>query len=345
MAIRKPAVAPAAIVCGAGGFIGHHLVTKLKSRGYTVRGVDLKLPEYGPSSADEFLLLDLRNPAACVEAVSGSVPGGGPAEVYQLAADMGGMGFISGADCEMLRDNAAINANMIHASAEAGNVRYFFASSVCIYRDMLHGEAALSEDDAYPALPANEYGWEKLYSERVALAYARRYRMDVRIARFQNCYGPEGAWQGGREKVPAAVCRKVAAAQPGDVIELWGDGSAVRSFVYVDDLVDAVLRLMASDVAAPTNIGSREYVSIAKLFEIVAAVAGKNLRVRYVPGPVGVQSRNFSNARIESLGWQAKVSLEEGVGRTYKWVSAQVAAAGDDSDATLSSGNRAALRR
>lgn len=313
-----------ALVCGAGGFIASHLVTRLKREGYWVRGVDIKRPEFSPTTADDFQLLDLREPGACDAALS--LPPGGFDEVYQLAADMGGMGFIHSAECDIMRNNALININMIHAAAGARSKRYFFSSSVCIYRDMAPGEPELTEEDAYPALPDNEYGWEKLYAERVAQAFGRKYGTTVRIARFQNCYGPEGTWTGGREKAPAAICRKVAEARDGGTIEVWGDGTAIRSYTYVDDMVDGIYRLTQSSLSGPVNIGNPEYVSVAELVQTVAAAAGKTIRIKYVKGPVGVQSRNFSNERIYSIGWRARFPLKEGIARTYPWVAAQVQA-------------------
>ena len=310
-----------ALVCGGGGFIGEHLVKRLKGDGLWVRAVDVKLPDFGPSSADEFLQLDLRDRAACDEALR--VPGRFD-YVYQLAADMGGMGFIHSAESEIMRNNALINLQMIDAAAAAGIPRYFFSSSVCIYRDMEPGEPELDEALAYPAMPDNEYGWEKLYAERVAEAYGRRFGMEVRIARFQNCFGPEGTWTGGREKAPAAICRKVAEAEDGGTIEVWGDGTAVRSYTYVDDLVDGIVRLMCSDLEGPANIGNPEYVTVDELVRVVAEVAKKRVKIRHVDGPVGVHSRNFSNARIESLGWKAKYPLRAGIERTYPWVEEQV---------------------
>ncbi len=311
-----------ALVCGAGGFIASHLVKRLKREGLWVRGVDLKPPEFGPTAADDFQLLDLREADACHRALS--LESGGFDVVYQLAADMGGMGFIHSAECEIMRNNALINIEMIHAVARAGVRRYFFSSSVCIYRDMQPGEPELTEEGAYPALPDNEYGWEKLYAERMALAFGRKYGIAVRIARFQNCYGPEGTWTGGREKAPAAICRKVAEAVDGGTIEVWGDGTAIRSYTYVDDMVDGIYRLTQSSLDGPANIGSPEYVSVAQLVQTVADVAGKTIRIKYVKGPVGVQSRNFSNERICSIGWRARYSLRDGIARTYPWVHAQV---------------------
>ena len=314
-----------ALVCGAGGFIGGHMVKKLKSERYWVRGVDIKQHEFSPSAADEFVLLDLRDPENCRRALTRE--GGTFDEVYQLAADMGGMGFISVAECEVLRNNALVNIHMTHTSAEMGVPRYFFSSSVCIYPDMAFGAPEMSEDDAIPANPDNEYGWEKLYSERVAQAHGRRYGTKVRIARFQNCYGPEGTWTGGREKAPAAICRKVAEAADRGTVEVWGDGSAVRSYTYVSDMVDGVFALMHSDLEGPVNIGSPEYVTVDELVATAIGISGKTIDVKHVDGRVGVLSRNFSNHRIYSLGWKAQVRLEEGIGRTYPWIQEQVHAA------------------
>jgi len=322
-----------ALVCGAGGFIAGHLVKKLKREGYWVRGADIKPHEFAPSAADEFLLLDLREPENCRAALT--LDSGGFDEVYQLAADMGGMGFIHSAECEIMHNNSLINVHMIHTAAEMGVSRYFFSSSVCVYRDMQPGEPEMTEAQAIPANPDNEYGWEKLYAERVAQAYGRRFGMKVRIARFQNCYGPEGTWTGGREKAPAAICRKVAEVEDGGTIPVWGDGTAVRSYTYVDDMIEGIYLLMQSDPSAgsghrlegPVNIGNPEYVTVKQLVDTVAEVAGKRINVQWVEGPVGVQSRNFSNARIYSLGWRARFPLREGIARTYPWVEAQVQAA------------------
>jgi nucleoside-diphosphate-sugar epimerase len=311
-----------ALVCGAGGFIGGHLVKKLKREGYWVRGVDIKEHEFAPTQADEFLLLNLREPENCKAALM--LDNGTFDEVYQLAADMGGMGFITFAECEVLHNNALINIHMTHAAAAMGAPRYFFSSSVCVYRDMEPGEPELAEEQAIPANPDNEYGWEKLYAERVAMAYGRHYGMAVRIARFQNCYGPEGTWTGGREKAPAAICRKVAMAPDGGTIPVWGDGTAIRSYTYVDDMVEGIYMLMQSDLEGSVNIGCPQYVSVKELVDTVAEVTGKKLHVKWVEGPVGVQSRNFSNARIYSTGWRAKVFLKEGIGRTYPWIEEQV---------------------
>jgi len=313
-----------ALVCGAGGFIASHLVKRLKAEGYWVRGVDIKHPEFSPTAADEFVLLDLRDAPSCRRGlILNNADACGFDEVYQLAADMGGMGFIHSAECEIMRNSALVNSNMIDTAASLGAKRYFFSSSVCIYRDMVPGEPELAEAQAYPAMPDNEYGWEKLYAERMAMAYGRRHNTAIRIARFQNCYGPEGTWNGGREKAPAAICRKVAEVDDGETIEVWGDGTAIRSYTYVDDMVDGIRHLMDSNLDGPTNIGSPEYVSVKQLVETVAKVAGKRIGVRYVSGPVGVRSRNFSNARIYSTGWQPRVSLREGISRTYPWIEEQ----------------------
>jgi GDP-D-mannose 3',5'-epimerase len=311
-----------ALVCGAGGFIGGHLVKRLKDEGYWVRGVDIKPHEYSPGAADEFLLLDLRDDENCRAALR--LEGAGFDEVYQLAADMGGMGFISVAECEVLHNNALINIHMAHSAAEAGIPRYFFSSSVCVYRDMKAGEDQIPEEGAIPANPDNEYGWEKLYAERVGMAYGRRYGLKVRIARFQNCYGPEGAWTGGREKAPAAICRKVAEAGDGGAIEVWGDGSAIRSYTYVSDLIEGIRLLVSSDFEQPVNIGTAERITVDELVHTVIDVSGKAIEVEHVEGPIGVHARNFSKARIGSLGWEAKVSLREGIGSTYPWIEEQV---------------------
>jgi nucleoside-diphosphate-sugar epimerase len=301
-----------AVVCGAGGFIASHLVKRLKREGYWVRGVDIKRPEFSRTAADEFKLLDLRIPKNCAKAVA--LEDGIADEVYQLAADMGGMGFIHSAEC----------VNMTHAAATMGVKRYFYSSSVCIYRDMKFGEPEMLESGAIPASPDNEYGWEKLYSERVAMAYGRKTGMAVRIARFQNCYGPEGTWQGGREKAPAAICRKVAMAEPDGTIEIWGDGSAVRSYTYVDDMVDGIYRLTQSGLEGAANIGCPQYVSVRELVETVAEVAKKKIHIKSIEGPVGVESRNFSNERIYSLGWRSQFDLRRGISETYPWIAKQV---------------------
>lgn len=311
-----------ALVTGAGGFVAHHLVKRLKKEGFWVRGIDIKNPEFSASSADEFKLLDLREYNNCMAAFSGGVKWD---EVYHLAADMGGMGFIHSAECEIMRNSALINNHMIAAAKESGISHFFFSSSVCVYRNMKIGEPELKEEGAYPAMPDNEYGWEKLYAERMFLAFGRKYPIKIRIARFQNCYGPEGTWRGGREKAPAAICRKVAESDNGGVVEVWGDGTAVRSYTYVDDMVDGIYRLMHSDLEGPTNIGNPEYVSVDELVHTVAEIAKKKISIRHIPGPVGVESRNFSNEKIYKTGWRAQFPLKEGVRRTYPWINDQVA--------------------
>jgi len=312
-----------ALVCGAGGFIGSHLVKRLKKDGYWVRGVDLKKPEFSDTAADEFLILDLRERENCEKAVL-APEGVSFDEVYQLAADMGGMGFIHSAECEIMRNSGLINVHMTHASAHSGAKRYFFSSSACVYRDMEPDEPELSETEAYPALPDNEYGWEKLYSERLAMAYGRRFGMVVRLARFQNTYGPEGTWQGGREKAPAALSRKIAEVEEGGTIEIWGDGTAMRAYTFIDDLLDGIILLMHSDLEDGVNIGRQEYVSVNELVQTIAAVAGKTIYIKHIEGPVGVKARNFTADRIGAIGWNSNFSLKKGISQTYPWVKSQV---------------------
>jgi nucleoside-diphosphate-sugar epimerase len=314
-----------ALVCGAGGFIGSHLVKRLKKEGYWVRGVDLKFPEFSETTADDFKILDLRDEQNSKTALS--LEGEEKFdEVYQLAADMGGMGFIHSQECEIMHNNVLININMSKQAIEVFKIpRYFYSSSVCIYRDMKLGEPEMNEEQAYPAMPDNEYGWEKLYSERVAMAYGRRFGTQVRIARFQNTYGPLGTWEGGREKAPAAICRKVAEVQGNEgTIEVWGDGTAVRSYTFVTDLVDGIFRLMHSDLDMPVNIGCPQYVSVNELVETVAKAAGKKIEIKHIKGPVGVESRNFSNEKIYSTGWRSEFDLERGIRETYPWIEEQV---------------------
>jgi nucleoside-diphosphate-sugar epimerase len=316
-----------ALVCGAGGFIGHHLVRLLKMREYWVRGVDIKPCEFCESSADEFAIIDLRKPENCENALR---LGAGESfdEVYQLAADMGGMGFIHAAECEIMTNSALINLHMVSSASRVKVGRYFFSSSACVYRDQQLGESYLAEEDAYPALPDNEYGWEKLYAERTALAFARNHGLDVRIARFQNCYGPEGTWRGGREKAPAAICRKVAMARDGDEIEVWGDGTALRVYTYVADMCEGIHRLMQSDITEPTNIGSTELTTVKELVDTVAEVAGKRIGIKYVDGPIGVRARYHRVERIMSLGWSARYTVRDGLAETYPWIAEQVRQAG-----------------
>lgn len=306
-----------ALVCGAGGFIGGYLTYRLREKGYWVRGVDVKQHEFRSTATNEFMLLDLREKEDCQEALSGGFD-----EVYQLAAQMGGMGYIETAECDILHDSALINIHMIHEAAAAGVKRFFFSSSVCVYRNMQEGESPLLEEMVYPANPHNEYGWEKLFAERVLLAYGRHNPMKIRIARFQNCYGPYGTWQGGREKAPAAICRKVVLANPS--IEVWGDGSATRSYTYIDDMIDGIIVLMQSNICHPVTIGSSEVTTVDQLVNTVAAVAGKVVLKRYVRRPVGVQHRNFSKVRIHSLNWRCMTPLLKGISMTYPWIKEQV---------------------
>lgn len=315
-----------ALVCGAGGFIGSHLVKKLKKEGYWVRGVDIKKPEFSESVADEFLLLDLRELENCQKAVK-LENGQSMDEVYQLAADMGGMGFVHSAECEIMRNSALINIHMIHAAAEAGVNKYLFSSSACVYPDMEPGDPEMFEEEAYPAFPDNEYGWEKLYAERMAMAYGRKYGMTARLARFQNTYGPEGTWRGGREKAPAALSRKIAEIEDGGTIEIWGDGTAIRAYTFIEDLLEGIFLLMHSDLEDGVNIGRQEYVSVNELVAVIAEVSGKKINVKNIAGPVGVKARNFRIDRISSIGWESRFSLKEGISRTYQWVKAQVEAA------------------
>ncbi len=313
------------LVTGAGGFIGHHLVTFLKERGHWVRGVDLKKPEFTDVDADEFLLLDLRDPAAAREAVDGVD------EVYALAADMGGMGFISSNYARILFNNAMINLNTIEAARAAGVQRYLYSSSACIYPEYRQTDAdvtPLKESDAYPALPQDSYGWEKLISEKLAEYYHQDYAMETRIVRFHNIYGPYGTYDGGREKAPAALCRKVAMAEEGGEVEIWGDGEQTRSFCYIDDCVEGIYRLMRSDFAEPINLGTDRMVSINELAKIIIDISGKSgLRLKHVDGPQGVRGRNSDNTLLRQvLGWEPGTSLENGLRETYRWIEKQVQA-------------------
>lgn len=313
------------LVTGAGGFIGHHLVTYLKERGYWVRGVDLKQPEYKPTDADDFEILDLRRWDACLQAVRGVD------QVYALAADMGGMGFISSNHATILRNNALINLHTIDAARLEGVDRYLYSSSACIYPEHLQLEAdvkPLKEEDAYPANPQDAYGWEKLVSERLCEYYYGEFGLDTRTVRFHNIYGPYGTYDGGREKVPAALCRKIALVDDGGEIEMWGDGEQTRSFCHVDDCVDGIYRLMQSDHRAPLNLGTDRMVSINELARIILEIAGKrNVRIRHVDGPQGVRGRNSDNSRLrEVLGWEPGITLEDGLAPTYNWIAQQVGA-------------------
>lgn len=314
-----------ALVCGAGGFIGSHLVKRLKMEGFWVRGVDLKFPEFGETEADDFVIGDLRDPDLCRRVVDMRFD-----EVYQLAADMGGAGFVFTGqnDADIMHNSAMINLNMLDACHKRNTKRIFYSSSACIYPEynQLDPEnPKCSEDSAYPAAPDSDYGWEKLFSERLYLAYHRNHGMEVRIARYHNIFGPEGTWTGGREKSPAAVCRKVAMAADGGEIEIWGDGKQTRSFLYIDECLEGTIRLTRSDWTGPVNIGSQEMVTINQLVEIVKEIAGKKLSIKHIPGPLGVRGRNSDNDLIkEKLGWAPSMPLKNGLKITYSWIKKQV---------------------
>jgi nucleoside-diphosphate-sugar epimerase len=314
------------LVTGAGGFIGHHLVNYLKKRGYWVRGADLKRPLYAPTAADEFSVVDLRTWENCLEATRGVD------QVYALAADMGGMGFISAHHAMILHNNSLINLNTLEAAKQNGVPRYLYTSSACVYPEFKQTEtnvAPLKEEDAYPAQPQDAYGWEKLVSERLCLHYAQDYGMETRIVRFHNMFGPLGTWEGGREKAPAALSRKIAVAKlTGDpVIEIWGDGEQTRSFCYIDDCIEGLYRLMQSDFRQPLNLGQDRMVTINELADIIAGIAGVAIRKKHIPGPMGVRGRNSDNTLLrKTLGWEPQVSLEEGLGITYRWIEEQVKA-------------------
>lgn len=312
-----------ALVTGAGGFIGHHMCHYLRSLGYWVRGVDLRPSEFERSPADEFLLLDLREYPNCLRATYGME------EVYQLAADMGGIGYISSVHADVCRNNVLMNAHMLEASSQNHVSRYFFSSSACIYPMYMQHDAdvvPLKEDDAYPADPEKGYGWEKLYAEKMCEYFNEERSLPTRVARFHNIYGPLGTFEGGREKAPAAICRKVALADDGGSIEVWGDGRQTRSFTYIDDCVEGIYRIMQSGHAEPLNLGSDERVTLDDLVDLVAQVAGKTVRKRHDPSkPQGVRGRNSDNSRLrEVVGWEPKVTLAEGLQRTYTWIEAQV---------------------
>lgn len=312
------------LVTGAGGFIGHHLVRFLKKKGYFVRGVDIKEPEFSPrEEADEFLLLDLRNFQNCLKATQGID------KVYTLAANMGGIGFITFHKADVMRDNVLINVNMAEASRQNGVKRLLYSSSACIYPTFKQEKpevTALKESDAYPADPDNEYGWEKLFSERLYQSYWEDYGLEVRIARYHNIFGPEGTYKGGREKAPAAICRKVALAKDGQEIEIWGDGKQTRSFCYIDDCLEGTWRFMESDIREPINIGSDRLVSINNLVDIVCQIAGKNLKKKYLlDKPQGVRGRNSDNTLCKKmLGWEPQILLEKGLKRNYEWIEEKV---------------------
>tara|TARA_Y100001937_G_scaffold53848_1_gene74337 strand:+ start:7100 stop:8137 length:1038 start_codon:yes stop_codon:yes gene_type:complete len=321
------------LVCGAGGFIGGHLVTKLKNEGCWVRGVDIKNHEHKTTDADEFLLLDLRSERNVRTAMTISeVNKNGFDEVYQLAADMGGAGYIFTGehDADVMHNSAMINLNVAKVASEFGNhsPKIFYSSSACMYpeHNQLDPDNPMcSEDSAYPADPDSEYGWEKLFSERLYFAFARNYNLDVRVARFHNIFGPLGTWEGGREKAPAAMCRKAAEAENGTSIEVWGDGKQTRSFLYIDECIEAMLRLMESDFTGPVNIGSEEMIAINDFAQMAIDISGKDLTINNIPGPEGVRGRNSDNALIrEKLGWDYEQSLRVGMEKTYAWIYEQL---------------------
>jgi GDP-D-mannose 3',5'-epimerase len=312
------------LVNGAGGFIGGHLVKRLKSEGYWVRGVDLKKHEFAEPPADQFIVGDLRDPDVAKRAVQDMD------EVYQLAADMGGAGYIFTGehDAAVMHNSATINLNTLEFGRRAGVKKFFYSSSACIYPEYNQldpNNPKCSEASAYPAAPDSEYGWEKLFSERLYLAYMRNYGVQVRVARFHNIFGPEGTWDGGKEKAPAALCRKIAEASDGGEIEIWGDGLQTRSFLYIDECLDGVRRLMDSGFTGPVNIGSEEMVTINRLAELTMSIAGKRVRIRHISGPMGVRGRNSDNHLIaEKLNWKPSRSLREGLEKTYDWIARQV---------------------
>jgi GDP-D-mannose 3',5'-epimerase len=314
-----------AVVTGAGGFIGHHLVKRLKAEGYRVRGVDIKHPEFEPTAADEFELLDLRRWEPCRQAVRNA------SEIYNLAANMGGIGFIEHNKAVIMHDNVLINMHMLEAAREAGARKFLYTSSACIYplyKQQTPDVTPLKEEDAYPADPEDGYGWEKLFSERQCRHYFEDFGLETRVARFHNIFGPLGTYDGGREKSPAAICRKVALASNGGEIEVWGDGNQTRSYCYIDDCVEGVRRLMQSSHREPLNIGQERLISINELVAMVSTVAGKRVTKRHLPAaPQGVKGRTSDNTRLRAvLGWEPVITLEEGLRRTYGWIEEQLAA-------------------
>lgn len=315
-----------ALVCGAGGFIGGHLVKRLKSEGYWVRGVDIKKHEYCSSLADEFILGDLREQKVC-RAITNDICFD---ELYQLAADMGGAGYIFTGehDACVMHNSATINLNMVEEAKNTGIKKIFYSSSACIYPEKQQldpNNPGLPEDIAYPACPDSEYGWEKLFSERLYLSYQRNYGMAVHVARFHNIFGPEGTWDGGKEKAPAAICRKVAAAADGSEIEMWGDGEQTRTFLYIDECLEGIRRLMMSDFSGPVNIGSDELISINELAKLTMLFAKKHLDIKHIDGPLGVRGRCSDNTLIKKkLGWRPKWPLAQGLEITYRWIDDQV---------------------
>jgi nucleoside-diphosphate-sugar epimerase len=318
-----------ALVCGAGGFIGGHLVNRLKSEGYFVRGVDLKENEYGNMNADEFIIGDLTDPLVAGKAVQGMQ------EVYQLAADMGGAGYIftGDNDASVMYNSAMCNLNVLEESRKSGVQKIFYSSSACMYPEYNQldpDNPKCSEESAYPAAPDSEYGWEKLFSERLYFAYNRNHGIQVRVARFHNIFGPQGTWTGGKEKAPAAMCRKVAEAPEGGVIEVWGDGRQTRSFLIIEECIEGIRRLMESDFMGPVNIGSEEMIAINDFAQMAIDISGKMLTIKNIPGPTGVRGRNSDNRLIrEKLGWSPGLPLRKGMEITYKWINEQVISNGN----------------
>ena len=314
-----------ALVCGAGGFIGYHLVKRLKEEGFWVKGVDLKYPEFSPTLADDFVIGDLRDRDLCMYAMDRPFD-----EVYQLAADMGGAGFVFTGenDADIMYNSGTINLNMLKTCYKRNIKRIFYSSSACVYpkfnlEDPDNPNCA--EESAYPAQPDSDYGWEKLFSERLYLAYHRNYGLNVRVARFHNTYGPQGTWRGGREKAPAALSRKIAQTPDGGQIEIWGDGNQTRSFIHVDECLTGVLRLMRSDWTGPVNIGSKEMVTINQLAAMIMKISGKQVSIKHISGPQGIRGRNSDNKLIkEKLGWEPTQPLMDGLKTTYQWVKEQV---------------------
>jgi len=316
-----------ALVTGAGGFIGHRMVSFLREAGYWVRGADVKPPEYEPSGAYDFRVCDLRQWEACLDATKGID------EVYHFAADMGGIGYITAFHADVARNNVLIDSHMLEGSHVNGVGRFFYASSACIYpmyRQETPDVTPLKEEDAYPAAPEEGYGWEKLYAEKLSQYYAEEGKLQTRVARFHNIYGPLGTYDGGREKAPAAICRKVALADDGDELEVWGDGQQTRSFTYVDDCVEGVFRIAQSDYGLPLNLGTDELVTIDALVDLVVGIAGKSLTKRHDPSkPQGVRGRNSDNSRLRDvLRWEPQTTLDQGLRRTYPWIEAELRKAG-----------------
>lgn len=311
------------LVAGAGGFIGHHLIKYLKKKGYWIRGVDIKKPEYEDTSADEFLMLDLREKKNALKATEGMK------HVYNLAANMGGVGFIGTVHAELMRDNILIDTNMLDSSFKNSVKKFFYPSSALIYpnnKKEYKKNTKLKEEDAYPAKPDSEYGWEKLFIERLCADYYTDYGFETRVARFHNIYGPLGTWRGGRERSTAAICRKIAEVKDGEEIEVWGDGKQARSYCYIDDCIEGIYKLMQSDIHEPINIGSDRSVSINKLVDIVSKIAKKTVKKRYdTSKPQGVRGRNSDNTKIlKLLKWEPSIPLEEGLKQTYFWIKEQV---------------------